>query len=62
MKQKRAPYRKEAKPTYTAREVEGWLTHQRDNKLSINGLAKHLGIGYPTAQTYIEKYYAGQLK
>ena len=58
---KHAPCHKEPKPNFTAVQVADWIALQRKERWSMNKLAKHLGMGFLTVQTYIEKYELGQL-
>ena len=58
----RAPYRRGDKPSYTATQVKAWYDIMREHKYTLNKLAKHLGLGFTTVQTYLAKYDAGQLK
>lgn len=57
----RQPTRRAGMPKHTADAVAKWIALQRQNKWNMNQLAKHLGMGFCTVQTYIEKYEAGQL-
>ncbi len=56
------PTHRPDKPKHSAEDVARWIAFQRENKLTMNKLAKHLGKGFLTVQTYIEKYEAGLLK